>query len=127
MRRILLGSLIGAIPGLLLVGVAIAIEIWVETGGGIGFGLMGLILMWFGIFVGATMSAARTDFGRSVKVGAGIGFAIGFIGTIVVSTSGLGIGGVSLLITPIAMIIGAVVGVWTGEHHDTSGTTATGR
>jgi hypothetical protein len=126
MRRVLIGGLIGAVPGLLLMAVAIGTEMWVETGGGLGIGIMGLMLVWLGIFVGASVGAAKTDFSRSVKRGAGIGFLVGFVGAFVTSSTGLGIGISWLVLTPIAMIVGGLIGAWRGEHRHVSGTAVPG-
>lgn len=78
-RRVLVGASVGALPGLLLLGAAFAIETWVESGGGLGFGIVGMLLLVVGAPLGVVMATGGLDTPTDPRVGALVGAVPGLL------------------------------------------------
>ena len=121
MRRVLLSGLIGSSPGLLMIAVSIGVELWVETGGGLGFGILGMLLLWLGMFLGMLNAASHVDYGGRLMLGVGVGFAVGLVLGMAIDatliTSGVPAGGALwVLFVPVGMLTGALAVTWYVEH-----------
>lgn len=87
-RRVLIGAGLGALPGVLVIGGAVAVELWVESGGGL-FGIIGVPLAIVGIVVGAVLGAANPETLRNPQLGALLGAIPGLLGVFVLGVFGI--------------------------------------
>lgn len=90
---------------------------------------MGVPLLFIGVFVGTVIGAANTGHAGKVVLGVAFGFVIGLASGVLshaaLLAAGASVAGIWLLLAPVAMIGGGVLGAWRGEHRHTSHGTAT--
>lgn len=116
MRRVLLGGIIGALPGLLIALVPPVVEsLDVITSDQTQIGFMGVPLIFFGVLVGTLIGARGSTHPGKVMLGVGIGFVVGLLGGIAVNTA-TSVPLLWLFLTPAAMIAGGVLGAQQDEH-----------
>jgi hypothetical protein len=77
--RILFGAALGALPGILLLATAFVIETWVDTGGGLGFGITGIVLLPAGAALGAGVASGRLAMPTDPRLGALAGAVPGLL------------------------------------------------
>ena len=115
MRRVLIGGLLGAAPGALLlgvVGILHATDVITSDQSQIGFA--GIPLLFFGLLIGLLAGAAAAGNTSSVLAWMGIGFVVGI--AVSVAFSQLLAAG-WLVVVPLLMLGGGVLGAWRHEHH----------
>jgi len=118
-RRVVTGGLIGALPGLLLIGIPVllaALDVISADQSQIGF--LGVPLTVLGILVGSVLGAGRECSG-SVVVGLVLGLLLGLIAVGVLAANRV-LPGLSLILVPAAMIGGAAVGALRSGRRHTS-------
>lgn len=117
MRNVIRSGLVGAVPGLLLLAVSVAVEAWVESGGGIGFGLVGMLLLWVGVFLGMLRAATRVEYGGRLLLGVGCGFVVGLVGGMALVAGDVApTGPLWVLLVPVGMFTGGLLVAWLVEH-----------
>jgi hypothetical protein len=116
MRRVFLGGLIGALPGLLIALVPLALtSLDVITSDQSQIGFIGVPLILLGALVGTSIGARGSTHPGKVMLGVGIGFVVGLAGGIALNlTTPVPLAG--LFLVPAAMISGGVLGAWRDEH-----------
>ena len=118
MRRVLLGGVIGGLPGMLIALVPLLLyqfDVISSDASQIG--------LFIGVIVGMLIAASNTGYlGRSM-LGALAGFVVGLAGG-VACVAATGAPGLWLFTTPAAMVDGGVLGAWWGERGPTSHPTA---
>lgn len=115
MRRVLLGGIVGALPGLLIALVPLVLTSFdVITSDESQIGFMGVPLVFFGVLVGTGVGARGLTRPGKVTLGVGIGFLVGLAGGIAISTA-TSVPIVWLIVTPAAMIAGGVLGARQNE------------
>jgi hypothetical protein len=119
MRRVLLGGIAGAVPGLLIASVPLVLNsLDVITSDESQIGFIGVPLIFIGVFVGTGIGARSSEHPGRVILGVGIGFLVGVVGGIV-------IGGVAstgplwLVVVPAAMVLGGALAA-RGDQDDDS-------
>ena len=116
MRRVFLGGLIGALPGLLIALVPLVMtSLDVITSDQSQIGFIGVPLIFLGVLVGTSIGARGSTHPGKVMLGVGIGFVVGLAGGIALNVA-TPVPLVSLVLAPAAMIGGGVVGAWLDEH-----------
>lgn len=125
MRRVLRGGLIGGLPGFLIALVPLLLyEMDVITSDQSQAGFIGVPLLFLGILFGLLWGASTSGHAGKVMLGAFGGFVAGIVASLLLEAAleAAGFGPVALvmLLTPMGMIAGGVLGVWWGEHHPTS-------
>ena len=114
MRRVLKGGLLGALPGVLVVGVFGTLQATgVITADQSQAGFIGIPLLFFGLLIGLVAGASAAECTSSVLLWMGIGFVAGValsvaLGRVVV--------GSWLMLVPLFMLGGGVLGAWRHEH-----------
>lgn len=129
MRRVLRGGLIGGLPGFLIAFVPLVLhDMDVITSDQSQIGFMGIPLLFIGILLGLEWGASATGHSGKVTLGAFAGFVTGIIGGLLLEAAleAAGFGPIALVmvVAPIGMLAGGVLGAWWGEHHPTSPPTA---
>ena len=118
MRRVLLGGIAGAVPGLLIAFVPLVLtSLDVITSDESQIGFIGVPLIFIGVFVGTGIAARNTEHPGRVMLGVGIGFLVGVAGGIVISgvTS---TGPLWLVVAPAAMILGGALAARSDQGSD---------
>ena len=77
-RRILVGAGIGLLPSLIIIGAAVAVEVFVETGGGL-FGVIAIPLAVVGVAIGIWVGATEPGTPRNPTTMAVIGAIPGLV------------------------------------------------
>ena len=121
MRRVLLGGLIGALPGLLIVLLPVLLHsLDAITSDQTQIGFIGVPLIVFGVLIGTFVGASGSAHPGRVMFGVVLGFALGLAGGIAihsaVQATGVAVAGIWLFLTPAAMIAGGAVGARSSEH-----------
>jgi hypothetical protein len=114
MRRVLIGGLLGAAPGALLlgvVGILYATDVITSDQSQIGF--VGIPLLFFGLLIGLLAGAGAAGNTSSVLAWMGIGFVAGV--ALSIALVGVVAGG-WLILVPLLMLGGGVLGAWRHEH-----------
>ena len=129
MRKVLLGGVMGGLPGFLLALVPLLLhDLGVITSDQSQIGFMGIPLLFLGIIFGTLAAASNTPYAPKVRFGVGAGLVVGIAGggaiDAVMSAVGLTIAGIWFFLTPVAMIGGGVLGAWWGEPGRRSGRAA---
>ena len=129
MRRVLLGGVIGGLPGMLIALVPLLLhDFGVISADASQIGFIGVPLLFIGVFAGTLIASADTGYGGLVLVGVAAGFVVGLAGGVAIdfalSAAGWNVAGVWLFVAPAAMIAGGVLGAWWGERGHTSHPTA---
>lgn len=114
MRRVLKGGLLGALPGVLIVGVfGTLYATGVITADQSQGGFIGIPLLFFGLLIGLIAGASAAECTSSVLLWMGIGFVIGVASSVALGRFLV----VSwLLLVPLFMLGGGVLGAWRHEH-----------
>ena len=116
MRRVLLGGVIGALPGLLIALVPLVLASFdVITSDQSQIGFVGVPLIFFGVLVGTSIGARGSAHPGMVMLGVGIGFVVGLAGGIAINVA-ITVPLAWLFLTPAAMIAGGVLGARRDEH-----------
>ena len=116
MRRVLLGGVIGALPGLLIALVPLVLASFdVITSDQSQIGFVGVPLIFFGVLVGTSIGARGSAHPGMVMLGVGIGFVVGLAGGIAINVA-TAVPLVWLFLAPAAMIAGGVLGERRDEH-----------
>ena len=114
MRRVLIGGLLGAAPGVLLIAVVgILYETDVITSDQSQIGFVGIPLLFFGLLIGLTAGAAASGATSSVLAWMAVGFAAGVALSVVLGRAAVGSW---LILVPLFMLGGGVLGAWRHEH-----------
>lgn len=129
MRQVLRGGLIGGLPGFLIALVPLLLhEMDVITSDQSQIGFIGVPLLFLGILFGLVWGASTSGHTGKVMFGALVGFVVGIICGLLLEAAleaaGFGPVALILLLTPIGMLAGGVLGARWGEHHPTSYPTA---
>jgi len=129
MRQVLRGGLIGGLPGFLIAFVPLLLhEMDVITSDQSQVGYIGVPLLFLGILFGLLWGASTSGHTGKVMLGAFVGFVAFLIGSLLLElaleAAGFGPVGLVMLLTPIGLIAGGVLGVRWNEHHPTSYPTA---
>jgi len=116
MRRVFLGGMIGALPGLLIALVPLVLtSLDVITSDQSQIGFIGVPLIFFGVLVGTLIGTRGSTHPGKVMLGVGIGFVVGLAGGIALNAA-TAVPLVWLFLTPAAMIGGGVLGASRVEH-----------
>ena len=118
MRRVLLGGIAGAVPGLLIAFVPLVLtSLDVITSDESQIGFIGVPLIFIGVFVGTGNAARNTEHPGRVMLGVGIGFLVGVAGGIVISGVA-STGPLWLVVAPAAMILGGALAARSDQGSD---------
>jgi hypothetical protein len=125
MRQVLRGGLIGGLPGFLIAFVPLLLhEMGVITSDQSQVGFIGVPLLFLGILFGLLWGSSSSGHSGKVMLGALVGFVAGILGgmllDVALQAAGLGPAALIVLLAPIGMLAGGVLGVRWGEHHPTS-------
>lgn len=116
MRRVLLGGVIGSLPGLLIALVPLVLASFdVITSDQSQIGFVGVPLVFFGVLVGTSIGALGSAHPGMVMLGVGIGFVVGLAGGIAINVATT-VPLAWLFLAPAAMIAGGVLGARRDEH-----------
>ena len=116
MRRVFLGGLIGALPGLLVALVPLVLaSLDVITSDESQIGFIGVPLVFVGAVVGTLIGARGSSHPGKVMLGVGIGFVVGLAGGIALNLT-TSVPLAWLFLVPAATIGGGVLGAWRDEH-----------
>lgn len=114
MRRVLKGGLLGALPGVLVVGVfGTLYATGVITADQSQGGFIGIPLLFFGLLIGLIAGASAAECTSSVLAWMGIGFVAGVALSMALARV---VVGSWLLFVPLFMLSGGVLGAWRHEH-----------
>jgi hypothetical protein len=129
MRRVLVGGVVGAVPGMLIALVPLVLAgLGVITGDQSQIGFVGLPLLVVGIVVGTLTAAADSGCAGAVLLGITAGFLAGVSVSAAMTAVGVGLPGSPVLATPIGMIAGAALSVYLcGRHTPRTATQSGGR
>ncbi len=118
MRRVLVGGLLGALPGAAITVGALALHARDVIGDPTAVGFLGLALLFVGLIVGVVVGAARTPHTGKSHVGkALIGMGIGFVVAVAVGMPlSAAFMPVWVVVEPIGMLAGAALGVRWSER-----------
>lgn len=121
MHKVLLGGVIGALPGLLLsLGPLVLESFDVITPDQSQIGFMGVPLLFVGVLLGTWIGASESTHPGKVMLGVGIGFVVGLAGGVVINSmlraAGVSVSLVWIFVTPAAMIGGGVLEARRSEH-----------
>ena len=118
MRKVFLGGVIGAIPGLVVALVPLLLHgLGIISADQSQIGFIGVPLLFVGVLVGTMRGAAAVGHSGRVVIGVAIGFAVGLtVGLLIATLMPV----VWLVTTPAAMIAGGVLGAWSGERERAS-------
>lgn len=121
LRRVVLGGVIGGLPGLLIILVPLSMhELGLITSDQSQIGFVGVPLLFVGIAGGTLLGVSETDLTISVLLGLTLGFVIGVAAGVAVdaalAAAGVDIAGIWLFLAAATMIAGAGLGVWWGER-----------
>ena len=109
MRRVLLGGIAGAVPGLVVALVPLVLaSLDVITSDESQIGFIGVPLIFIGVFFGTWVGARSSSHPGKVMLGVGIGFLVGVVGGIVISGVA-STGPLWLVLAPAAMILGGAL------------------
>jgi hypothetical protein len=117
-RRTVIGALVGATPGALLVLVpAVLHAVGLITADQSQIGFAGVPLMLVGLTVGA-LARSPGGAGALVGIGLGAGFLVGAVGGVLVTEllrgAGFVVPGIWVVVVPVLMIAGAALGARRG-------------
>ena len=116
MRRVFLGGLIGALPGLLIALVPLILaSLDVITSDESQIGFIGVPLILVGAFAGTLIGARGSTHSSKVTIGVGLGFVVGLAGGIALNLT-TSVPLAWLFLVPAAMIGGGVLGAWRDEQ-----------
>jgi hypothetical protein len=125
MRRVLLGGVIGALPG----GLMILVVFVLERTGAISsdasqVGFIGLPILFLGALIGVVTGVSGSPHAGKAGLGALLGVVAGIAAGIGIDealhAAGIGVVGLWLILGPAGMIGGAALGVWWGERRSGS-------
>ena len=117
MRKVLLGGLLGALPGTLIVLVPMLLhEAGVITSDQAQIGFIGVPLMFIGVVIGTSIGAGESGHVGAVMLGVAGGFVIGLAGGLVIATVG-GVPLIWLFLAPAVMIAGGALGARLGDRN----------
>lgn len=120
MRRIAIGGVIGALPGILIAAVPVLLhEMDVITSDESQIGFIGVPLLFVGVVVGIAVAAPEAARGRAL-LGTAIGGVVAVAGVGALSAAGWG-GPLLLILAPVGMIVGAILGDRPGHPGTGSG------
>lgn len=120
MRKILLGGVLGGLPGMTLALLPLLLaDAGVITSDQSQIGYTGIPLLFIGVVVGMLVGASETGHGGAVALGVAIGFAVGLSAGLAIAVLG-GIPVIWLFLAPATMIAGGILGAWWAEHHERS-------
>ncbi len=116
MRRVLLYGAIGGLPGLLIAVVPLLLhEAGVITSDQSQIGFIGVPLLFIGVVIGITMGVPDSPQRGKAMLGMILGGLLGVVATAATSANGVG-GPWFLLLGPIGLIGGAMLGLRLGHH-----------
>jgi len=127
MRKVLIGGLVGAIPGLLLIVVpALLHAVGLISSDESQIGFAGVPLLFVGVLVGTVSRVQGVEYSGAVALGAVLGFTGGLAVGLLLDGVWLGQSGLWLITAPAGMIAGGALGAWWGEHRPSSGSSRGG-
>jgi uncharacterized protein YqgC (DUF456 family) len=110
MRKVLLGGIAGAVPGLLVALIPLVLSsLDVITSDESQVGFIGVPLFFIGVFVGTLIGARDLPHPGRVMLGVLVGFVVGLAGGIAISGAASA-GPLWLFVAPAAMIAGGALG-----------------
>lgn len=117
MRRILLGGIIGGLPGGLIAVVPLALHgMDVITSDQSQIGFIGVPLLFLGVLIGIVVATPDTPHKKMVTTGMVAGGVLGIVGGVALGTALSGVALLWLILAPAGMIGGAVLGEWWGQR-----------
>lgn len=115
MRRVLLGGLIGAAPGAVIIGGALLLLFLdVITSDQSQIAFLGIPVLLIGALVGPLVPAVRQGIAGPVAGGMGVGFVVGVAASIGMAQLNEGFW---LWLIPVLILAGATAGAWWADHH----------
>jgi len=117
MRRVVIGGLLGGLPGMLIALVPLLMhEVGLITSDQSQIGFLGVPTLFIGVFAGTMIGAAEHANLGKVVLGVGLGFVLGIAGAVAVQAALTAVPGIWLFITPVAMIAGGALGTGWDER-----------